>query len=467
MAVSFVTSSEGETANAVTFSIAPVSGVVSGDLMLAFISANHAATTDIRTAAMASEWTLLYVAELSTTWAYIYYKFAGVGESGTYDFINGASSPMQGGIAVYRGVHSVKFLDNFTWKINDIAAVDLPTPASESYHDGAMALHCWIMGGNAGNVIVDGSIIGRINIVSTNGTATNRRRVRVADKAVDSGSVAGAAATMVSQDAITGTLILAPSGSSVSSRTFQPHYQNFQSNNLHMRQFLSLVPSTNDEDYIIPTTGWIVSTVAATKYSRMVAGTEVLAANITDTIAPSPSLDPDMGDAFRTLSPITGQVMDASWAISLVVSAQTAGTTADGQFRVGIFKGRDPFGSDAVQIGTYQDTTPATNIIPAVPQTLNLLYNPPGEVVFNHEYLFIQPIWTITGAGAAATHDVNMRVSTLSHVTLPPMLDNGEWFIPDGIAERTNLNVPSNAATALSYIQDDPNDPDGNWVTAI
>ena len=140
-------------------------------------------------------------------------------------------------------------------------------------------------------------------------------------------------------------------------------------------------------------TGWTVSGVAATRYSRQTYNTEVGTANFTTTLQPSGAPVNSAEDCWR-YGPSTGTFSGGTWYSSLSVIGVTAGGIQDGRARFKLWRASNAAGSNATQIVTTTVPVGAgvVNLSTTVAQSSAASFEVPGFEL-NGEYLFLQVAW--------------------------------------------------------------------------
>ncbi len=168
-------------------------------------------------------------------------------------------------------------------------------------------------------------------------------------------------------------------------------------------------------------TGWVVGTLAATRYARMDAQTErASTAHTTTPVQPDGAPDNTLGDCFRSENPISGTFANANWSLSFQVEGETRTTsTHDGILRIRVWKSANADGSSPTELTSATLTTSQyTNLANSAYQTLTATWSPGAAISLNNEYLFIQVAHQLDGAGGNANSDTHLAVgSSCSVVT--------------------------------------------------
>ena len=168
--------------------------------------------------------------------------------------------------------------------------------------------------------------------------------------------------------------------------------------------------------------GWIVGTVAATKYARLAYTAERASSAHLTTVEPSGSpnnaVQTGAGDCFRSEDPISGRFQAGDWTFDLEVIGETQATsTHDGKIRVRVWRSTSATGANATELtGATQVTGAYANLTNTVLQALQVVWAAP-LFELNGEYLFVQLAHQLDGAGDNAASDVHLRVGSGNVVT--------------------------------------------------
>jgi len=167
-------------------------------------------------------------------------------------------------------------------------------------------------------------------------------------------------------------------------------------------------------------TGWVVGTLAATRYARMDSQTErASSAHLTTPVQPDGAPDNTLGDCFRSENTINGTFANANWSLSFQVEGETRSTsTHDGILRIRIWKSPNATGSSPTELtGATLTTTQYVNLANSAFQTITLTWSPGALITLTNEYLFIQIAHQLDGAGSNANSDTHLAVGSSNTVT--------------------------------------------------
>jgi hypothetical protein len=141
------------------------------------------------------------------------------------------------------------------------------------------------------------------------------------------------------------------------------------------------------------TTGWVVGTTVANRYSRMTYNSEIPAANFTSTAQPSGAPTGSAQDCWR-LSAVTSLLYSAgTWYSSVSAIAVTSGGVQDGRARFRIWRSTNADGTSATELtqGTMIGSL-VTNLSTTVAQSSSASTLIAASNLTN-EFLFVQVAW--------------------------------------------------------------------------
>ena len=183
---------------------------------------------------------------------------------------------------------------------------------------------------------------------------------------------------------------------------------------------LSLQDGGSPPGQVRISTGWVVSTLAATRYARMDSQTErASSAHLTTPVQPDGAPDNTLGDCFRSENMINGTFANANWSLSFQVEGETRSTsTHDGILRIRIWKSANQNGSSPTELtGATITTTQYVNLANSAFQIITLTWSPGVAITLTDEYLFIQIAHQLDGAGSNANSDTHLAVGSSNTVT--------------------------------------------------
>ena len=183
---------------------------------------------------------------------------------------------------------------------------------------------------------------------------------------------------------------------------------------------LSLQDGGSPPSQVRISTGWVVGTLAATRYARMDSQTErASSAHLTTPIQPDGAPDNTLGDCFRSENTINGTFANANWSLSFQVEGETRSTsTHDGILRIRIWKSANADGSSPTELtGATITTTQYVNLANSAFQTITATWSPGAVITLTNEYLFIQIAHQLDGAGSNANSDTHLVVGSSNTVT--------------------------------------------------
>ncbi len=165
-------------------------------------------------------------------------------------------------------------------------------------------------------------------------------------------------------------------------------------------------------------TGWIVGTVAATKYALMDSATERASGALGTTVLPNAGPENTLGDSFRSQNLINGAFANANWSLSFQVEGETRSTsTTGGRLRIRIWKSVNANGSGATELTSATlTTTQFTNLANTAFQTITVTWSPGATLTLTNEYLFIQIAFQLDVAGNNANADVHLAVGSSNSI---------------------------------------------------
>jgi hypothetical protein len=183
---------------------------------------------------------------------------------------------------------------------------------------------------------------------------------------------------------------------------------------------LSLQDGGSPPSQVRLSTGWVVGTLAATRYARMDSQTErASSAHLTTPVQPDGAPDNTLGDCFRSENTINGTFANANWSLSFQVEGETRSTsTHDGIFRIRIWKSPNANGSSPTELtGATITTTQYVNLSNSAFQTITATWLPGAAITLTNEYLFIQIAHQLDGAGSNANSDTHLAVGSSNSIT--------------------------------------------------
>ena len=161
------------------------------------------------------------------------------------------------------------------------------------------------------------------------------------------------------------------------------------------------------------TTGWTVGVGPPPLYSRQTYNAEVPASNFVSNLLAFGAPVNNAEDCWR-YGPSSGTFSGDTWYSSLSVIGVTSGGDQDGRARFRLWRSNNADGTVATDLvpGAFVGSL-VTNLSTTVAQSSAASVFVPTFTVAN-EYLFLQAIWEITGAGGAADRDVLIRYGSIS-----------------------------------------------------
>jgi hypothetical protein len=141
------------------------------------------------------------------------------------------------------------------------------------------------------------------------------------------------------------------------------------------------------------TTGWIVGTTVANRYSRQTYNSEIAAANFTSTAQPSGAPTGSAQDCWRLSTATSLLFSSGTWYSSLSVIAVTSGGIQDGRARFRLWRSANADGTSATELtqGTMIGTT-VTNLSTTVAQSSSASTFIAASNLTS-EFLFAQVAW--------------------------------------------------------------------------
>lgn len=458
--------------NAVSNVVPALTGLQANDLLIGVtVGANNTPLTPSQAVELPSGFTPLLYFRSSIGSYWVGYKWATAGESQTYTFTwsTGANISAPGAaVFAYRGVSTQQ---PFGMKDNlvNAASATYTAPAVDTFHPGSWILRLF-QGNNSQTSVTVSNIpllTHRAFIYGTPGTASNRRGAEFADEVVSAiGQDLTATVTGVNAVNFGSSIVLNPSDSvfSYRNRTYFMKDEFAVNGGAHL-SLGETVPSPDAQPHS-PSTGWNVDNTAPPLYSLMKSHSTpggFVAEPASWSSSPPTGLPNNIrGDSFRTSAALSGTFYPERWKFVALISA-LSGATISGKIWAALYKGRSPDGSDSTLINSGETNEVDPLVDTDYPASM-FLDN--GTVSMDNEFLFARLAWRVTAVGG--TVDViDLNAGSMAILVTPPFFDEGEWIKPDAIISRTGLPQPTSDATALTYIQDDPENPDALGLTRV
>lgn len=138
-------------------------------------------------------------------------------------------------------------------------------------------------------------------------------------------------------------------------------------------------------------TGWDVTGVAATQYSRLEAGVIRAPGTFSGTAQPSSGPDNTLKDCWRTQNKVTVDIPAGTWTIPVPVIAYSAiweGATA--RVRVRLWQSSNADGSSATELTSGAVTGTTVTALQSEASSISTATVSLGAIVFTSKYLFVQ-----------------------------------------------------------------------------
>jgi hypothetical protein len=202
------------------------------------------------------------------------------------------------------------------------------------------------------------------------------------------------------------------------------------------------------------TSGWTVSTTAASRYSLFLFNTTRAASTFGTTALPS--ANPVTNDCLRTGNALTGTIAAGTWNFAISLKGLNTNAVASGNLRLKVWHSPTRAGNtNATQIGsgTIAFTT-VTNLTSSAAQNTTASASLPA-VTLNNEYLFFQFAYEIDTASTATTAGlVFVQDGTNSVITTPTftatgmsVIGNATTTLHDSSTTTANFTTPTSPGT--------------------
>lgn len=169
------------------------------------------------------------------------------------------------------------------------------------------------------------------------------------------------------------------------------------------------------------TTGWTVAKTSAGRYSLMSYNVEKAAFGTPALGPPATASGHKAEDCWRTSAVTSGVFSAGTWYSAVSVIAVTAGGAQDGLATFWLWRSANEDGSSPTNVfggsgSAGVDGTTVTNLSTTVAQSSSASTQV-ASLSLSSEYLFLQVVWNITGAGASTSADVLTRLGPITSLT--------------------------------------------------